>query len=603
MRRLICLLILLLFLSSIAISDSAPANNKWIIDQEQIDYDDGFVPIYGGLEVTQSFMPSREKLNCIELYISKCGRKIDDLTVILRKYSGEEIYREIVPWKKVKREGGWVKILLPNIEVEEHREYYIVCKAGGGDEHNCYRWHYGKSSFDPYPCGKTNVFGKNVDFAFRTYGLGEGKIERWAIAMGFGFEACREDARYLRDILNSHSPEIWPLDHIKVYDTEDKAIWSNILDGLRWIAAQEDSNDITLWQSAGHGSEVGLYDDHYTLPYTYLDAEFDKFEGSVVIMIVACFSYKAHTYLGEPGRIIMTGRSEHPPPASKEQINLQSTGYTYFISRFTRPERGGAWGNGECDVNKDGWISAEEAFYYVLNTYSWPGYWGNGYLYPSMYDGIEGELPITFIRHTNHPPSTPTKPIGPSEGTVYTPYTFTTSSMDPDSDRIAYLFYWGDGSFNWSDACLSGENVTLSHVWERPGTYSVVVKAVDEVGAESEWSEPLNITIYPDTENPTIDILQPKKGYLYILGKEITPTVAGLTIVIGEIEVKVAASDNIGVERVEFYIDNTLKEVDYEAPYSWKWRESTIGWRILEIRAYDITGNMAMQQVTVLALI
>jgi|GEM_PF-2430872 len=66
---------------------------------------------------------------------------------------------------------------------------------------------------------------------------------------------------------------------------------------------------------------------------------------------------------------------------------------------------------------------------------------------------------------------------------------------DPNNDRTYYLFDWGDGS---SSAWI-GENRYGTghgaHTWKREGTYKIRVKIKDIYSAESEWSDPISISV------------------------------------------------------------------------------------------------------------
>ncbi|MCD6222997.1 MAG: hypothetical protein J7K12_04870 [Thermoplasmata archaeon] len=65
------------------------------------------------------------------------------------------------------------------------------------------------------------------------------------------------------------------------------------------------------------------------------------------------------------------------------------------------------------------------------------------------------------------------------------------------------------------------------------------------------------------------------------------------TIVIGKAFVEADLRDNIGIEKVEFYIDGELKSIDNETPYSWQWNEAAIGKHEIMAKAYDEAGNNA----------
>ncbi|KYK31375.1 MAG: hypothetical protein AYK22_02530 [Thermoplasmatales archaeon SG8-52-3] len=93
----------------------------------------------------------------------------------------------------------------------------------------------------------------------------------------------------------------------------------------------------------------------------------------------------------------------------------------------------------------------------------------------------------------------PDKPIigGPTNGTTGVSYDFTVESEDPDNDDIYYFIDWGDGtSGEWIGPYLSGEVVTVSHIWEEIGEFEIVAKSKDD-NSESDWSNPFIIEIIP----------------------------------------------------------------------------------------------------------
>jgi len=96
---------------------------------------------------------------------------------------------------------------------------------------------------------------------------------------------------------------------------------------------------------------------------------------------------------------------------------------------------------------------------------------------------------------TNDPPAAPTID-GPTSGAVSVSYEFTFVSTDPDGDDVYYYIDWDDGNVeDWIGPYTSGAVVTVSHSWSSEDTYSILAKAKDEHGAESDWSDPFIITI------------------------------------------------------------------------------------------------------------
>ena len=83
----------------------------------------------------------------------------------------------------------------------------------------------------------------------------------------------------------------------------------------------------------------------------------------------------------------------------------------------------------------------------------------------------------------------------------------------------------------------------------------------------------------PATENEItsfdseISIAKPN-GHVYIFNIPIAPLPGQgqfRAIIIGKVDVEVEVGSS--VDKVEFYVDNELKETDTEAPYIWTWNE------------------------------
>jgi len=72
----------------------------------------------------------------------------------------------------------------------------------------------------------------------------------------------------------------------------------------------------------------------------------------------------------------------------------------------------------------------------------------------------------------------------------------------------------------------------------------------------------------------------------------ITNPVAGATVS-GNVSVSVSASDNVGVTKVELYVDGTLSNSDTTSPYTFTWNTATAsnGSHTLSTKAYDALNN------------
>jgi hypothetical protein len=118
------------------------------------------------------------------------------------------------------------------------------------------------------------------------------------------------------------------------------------------------------------------------------------------------------------------------------------------------------------------------------------------------------------VGEPNFPPLKPEKPQGPSSGKPGNTYEFSTSTTDPDGDMIYYMWDWGDETVReWIGPFASGATATASHVWPEEGKFLLRVKAKDTNGKESDWSDPMVVTM--PTSTPLFAFLQHHFPYLW----------------------------------------------------------------------------------------
>lgn len=88
-----------------------------------------------------------------------------------------------------------------------------------------------------------------------------------------------------------------------------------------------------------------------------------------------------------------------------------------------------------------------------------------------------------------------------------------------------------------------------------------------------------------DTEAPTATITAPASG----------------ATVSGTVSFTASATDNVFVDRVEFFRGTTLLATDITAPYSVSWNTTTVanGAQTLSIKAYDAAGNVTTRAINV----
>lgn len=89
-------------------------------------------------------------------------------------------------------------------------------------------------------------------------------------------------------------------------------------------------------------------------------------------------------------------------------------------------------------------------------------------------------------------PEKPSQPQGAIDGKAGKSYTYMTNTTDLDDDSLYYWFDWSDGTNSgWIGPYNSGDYCEASHVWIEKDNYEIRVRAKDEYGLESEWSDPL----------------------------------------------------------------------------------------------------------------
>jgi len=115
-------------------------------------------------------------------------------------------------------------------------------------------------------------------------------------------------------------------------------------------------------------------------------------------------------------------------------------------------------------------------------------------------------------------------------------------------------------------------------------TYAYTVAAVDAAGNTSSQSAVASATtlILPaDTTPPTASLTAPSDG----------------STVFGTVAASAKASDNVAVQKVEFYIDtsNTAASSDTSSPYTYNWDTTTVadGAHSISVKATDTNGNIS----------
>ena len=92
-------------------------------------------------------------------------------------------------------------------------------------------------------------------------------------------------------------------------------------------------------------------------------------------------------------------------------------------------------------------------------------------------------------------PAKPSKPIGLETGKIGENYAYTSSTIDPNNDKIFYMFDWGDTTSGWLGPYESGIICEANHTWTEKGSYEIKVIAKDINGLVSDWSDPIEVSM------------------------------------------------------------------------------------------------------------
>ncbi len=95
-----------------------------------------------------------------------------------------------------------------------------------------------------------------------------------------------------------------------------------------------------------------------------------------------------------------------------------------------------------------------------------------------------------------------------------------------------------------------------------------------------------------------IEITKPARGHLYFYEREVLP-LGVLTLVIGPITVETQIESDNPVDRVEFYVDDSLQHTDYREPCTWKNMEQARFRHVIKVKAYDTEGNEAEREMPI----
>jgi hypothetical protein len=195
--------------------------------------------------------------------------------------------------------------------------------------------------------------------------------------------------------------------------------------------------------------------------------------------------------------------------------------------------------------------------------------------------GQSSNVSVTVVKDTTPPTVSLTAPS--SNATVSGTAAITASASD--NVGVSKVEFYENG------VLLSATNVSpYSYNWNTTsvanGAYSLSAKAYDaagNVGLSTNVSVTVNNAVV-DTTKPTVSVTAP----------------ASNAAVSGTAPVTVSATDNVGVTKVEFYVNGALQGTDSASPYTFSWNTASVanGSYTLTAKAYDAAGNVGQSAST-----
>lgn len=146
---------------------------------------------------------------------------------------------------------------------------------------------------------------------------------------------------------------------------------------------------------------------------------------------------------------------------------------------------------------------------------------------------------------------------------------FQGSATISDNSALSYSWSFGDGA----TAAIQGP---VNHTYTTAGTYTATFTATSNQGQSASATRTITVSPTADTQPPTVSVAE-----------------SGTS---GTLTFNATATDNVGVTKVEFYVDGTLVGTDTAAPYTLAYDSTKLanGSHTLVAKAYDAAANIGI---------
>ena len=173
-----------------------------------------------------------------------------------------------------------------------------------------------------------------------------------------------------------------------------------------------------------------------------------------------------------------------------------------------------------------------------------------------------------------------------------------------------------NGEKNFSDtlsvSSYDYENLmVIAVVFNSESTDTYEYHNEEENSFDAYYADAVDATSVAEGGNlpPEVGITSPVQGKIYFLDSPILESLGMFrnTFLVGRTTISVYASDDSGIEKIEFYVDGDLMETVESEPYNWTlsristFKELFYHKHTIEVKAYDDTGKTSSASIEVWA--
>jgi len=446
------------------------------IDQFQISWNAAIAAEYPDM-LAQSFVPTENILTRVQILMHKIEVPTQNISVSIRKsLNGVDLTSIELQPEDILLSRSWIEFNFPNISVIPYETYYIIWKPL--EDHMYYFWWgYDNANFDSYPSGEAWLFSNgqwdNTGFV----------IKDWSFKT-YGFHASQPP-----DI---PSTPIGPTEGLSWTSLNYETVTTDPdLDKVRYGWDWDGDNIVDEWTDLYNPGEV------INISHSW------DFAGTYEIKVKAEDRYGVQSTFSLPLSVNISNNPPSIPQFTTNSTVIICLEENNFSVNSNDPEGqdiqyGWDW---DGDDIVDEWTELYHSGDQINVSHSWSQ---SGIYYVCVKSKDElgacsyfsNKTKIVVINIDNDPPNKPDIPKGSTRCFVGVSYSYTSSATDPDGDRIYYQFDWDDGSKSeWFGPYLSGQSISISHIWEDKGSFQIKIKAKDVNGEESVWSDPLAISL------------------------------------------------------------------------------------------------------------